>query len=280
MGKKPFTTARAAGMTATPAPGEHMKTVILAGGLGTRISEESHLRPKPMIEIGGRPILWHIMKLFSHHGMNDFIICLGYKGYIIKEYFANYVLHNADVTVDLEKGAIEYHATNHEPWRVTLVETGPDTMTGGRLRRVAKYLNPGEPFFFTYGDGVADVDLMALAAFHRSHGKDATVTAVAPPGRYGALEIVEGQVNRFIEKPPGDNGLINGGFFVLNPRVVERVASDDMPFEAKPLEALARDGQLMAFPHDGFWAAMDTLRDKNHLEALWASGEAPWRLWK
>jgi glucose-1-phosphate cytidylyltransferase len=256
-----------------------MKTVILAGGLGTRISEESHLRPKPMIEIGGRPILWHIMKLFSHYGMNDFIICLGYKGYIIKEYFANYVLHNADVTVDLQQGSIEYHATNHEPWKVTLVETGADTMTGGRLRRVAGYLDPAEPFFFTYGDGVADVDLKALAAFHRSHGKEATVTAVAPPGRYGALDIVGGQVNRFIEKPPGDNGLINGGFFVLNPSVVSRLGPDTMPFEAEPLEGLAHDGQLMAFPHEGFWAAMDTLRDKNNLEALWASGAAPWRLW-
>ena len=256
-----------------------MKTVILAGGLGTRISEESHLRPKPMIEIGGRPILWHIMKLFSHYGMNDFIVCLGYKGYMIKEYFANYVLHNADITVDLAKGAIEYHQTNHEPWRVTLVETGPDTMTGGRLKRVAPYLDPGEPFFFTYGDGVADVNLAELAAFHRAHGRDATVTAVTPPGRYGALDIVDGQVNRFIEKPPGDNGLINGGFFVLNPRVVDRIAGDPTAFEAAPLEGLARDGQLMAFPHTGFWAAMDTLRDKNQLEALWASGAAPWRLW-
>ena len=181
-----------------------MKAVILAGGLGTRISEESHLRPKPMIEIGGRPILWHIMKLFSHHGVNEFIICLGYRGYMIKEYFTNYVLHNADLTVDLAKGSVEYHATNHEPWKVTLVDTGADTMTGGRLRRVAEYLTPGEPFFFTYGDGVADVDLRALAAFHKGHGKQATVTAVSPPGRYGALEIVEGGVRRFIEKPPGD----------------------------------------------------------------------------
>lgn len=256
-----------------------MKTVILAGGLGTRISEESHLRPKPMIEIGGRPILWHIMKLFSHYGMNDFIICLGYKGYLIKEYFANYVLHHADVTVDLDKGAIEYHATNHEPWRVTLVETGPETLTGGRLKRVARYLDKDEPFFFTYGDGLADVDLAALAAFHRGHGRDATVTAVAPPGRYGALDLEEGRVNRFIEKPPGDNGLINGGFFVLNPGVIARLESDATSFEAEPLEGLARDGQLMAFPHAGFWAAMDTLRDKNNLEALWASGKAPWRLW-
>jgi glucose-1-phosphate cytidylyltransferase len=257
-----------------------MKVVLLAGGFGTRISEESHLKPKPMIEVGGRPIMWHIMKLFSHYGFNDFIICLGYKGYVIKEYFANYVLHNADLTVDLAKGAVEYHATNHEPWRVTLVDTGAESMTGGRLRRVADYLTPGEPFFFTYGDGVADVDLNALAEFHKAHGKQATVTAVSPPGRYGALEIVEGGVKRFIEKPPGDNGLINGGFFVLQPEVVARIAGDDMPFEAAPLEGLAADDQLMAYHHDGFWAAMDTLRDKNHLETLWASGEAPWRVWK
>lgn len=254
-----------------------MKTVILAGGLGTRISEESHLKPKPMIEVGGRPILWHIMKLYSHHGFNDFIVCLGYKGYVIKEYFANYVLHNADLTVDLDKGAIEYHATNHEPWRVTLVETGADTMTGGRLKRVARYLEPGEPFFFTYGDGLSDVDLRALADFHKGHGKAATITAVAPPGRYGALEIDAGRVERFTEKPPGDNALINGGFFVLQPEVVDRIAGDAMSWESEPLESLARDGQLMAYRHDGFWAAMDTLRDKNHLEALWASGEAPWR---
>ena len=256
-----------------------MKTVILAGGLGTRISEESHLRPKPMIEIGGRPILWHIMKLFSHQGFDEFIVCLGYKGYVIKEYFSNYVMHNADLTVDLAKGTVEYHATNHEPWRVTLVDTGADTMTGGRLKRVADYLTPGEPFFFTYGDGLSDVDLQGLAAFHKAHGKAATVTAVSPPGRYGALEIDQGRVERFMEKPPGDNGLINGGFFVLDPAVAGRVADDATPFEAEPLEGLARDGQLMAFHHDGFWAAMDTLRDKNHLEALWASGEAPWRLW-
>ena len=256
-----------------------MKTVILAGGLGTRISEESHLRPKPMIEIGGRPILWHIMKLFSHYGMNDFIICLGYRGYMIKEYFANYVLHQADITVDLDKGAIEYHATNHEPWRVTLVETGAETMTGGRLKRVAKYLDPGEPFFFTYGDGVSDVDLRALRAFHASHGREATVTAVSPPGRYGALDIVDGKVERFIEKPPGDNGLINGGFFVLNPSVVDRIDDDATVFEAEPLEGLAHDGQLMAFKHLGFWQAMDTLREKTLLENLWASGKAPWRQW-
>ncbi|WP_310540154.1 glucose-1-phosphate cytidylyltransferase [Phenylobacterium sp.] len=256
-----------------------MKVVILAGGLGTRISEESHLKPKPMIEVGGRPILWHIMKLFSHHGFNEFIICLGYKGYVIKEYFSNYVLHNADFTVDLASGSMEYHATNHEPWKVTLVETGPDTMTGGRLKRVAKYLEPGEPFFFTYGDGVADVDLTALAAFHRAHGKQSTVTAVSPPGRYGALDIVNGAVERFIEKPPGDNGLINGGFFVLQPEVVSRIAGDEIPFETAPLEGLAADGELMAWRHEGFWAAMDTLRDKNQLESLWASGKAPWHVW-
>lgn len=257
-----------------------MKAVILAGGLGTRISEESHLRPKPMIEIGGRPIIWHIMKLFSHHGFNEFIVCLGYKGYVAKEYFSNYVLHNADITVDLAKGGIEYHTTNHEPWRVTLVDTGAETMTGGRLKRVAEYLDPDEPFFLTYGDGVADVDLKALAAFHRAHGKEATITAVAPPGRYGALDIVGDRVERFVEKPPGDNGLINGGFFVLEPRVVDRIAGDATTFEQEPLMALARDGQLMARRHDGFWAAMDTLRDKNNLEALWASGQAPWRVWK
>ena len=254
-----------------------MKTVILAGGLGTRISEESHLKPKTMIEIGGRPILWHIMKLFSHYGFNDFIVCLGYKGYVIKEYFSNYVLHNADVTIDLAKGSIEYHATNHEPWTVTLVETGEATMTGGRVRRIAPYLEPGEPFFLTYSDGVADIDLRALADFHRAHGREATVTAVSPPGRFGALEIVDGQVQRFIEKPAGDNGLINGGFFVLQPEVVHRIAGDETIWEQEPLTGLAHDGQLGAFRHHGFWAPRDTLREKNVLESLWQSGEAPWR---
>jgi glucose-1-phosphate cytidylyltransferase len=239
-----------------------MKTVILAGGLGTRISEESHLRPKPMIEIGGRPILWHIMTLFSRHGFNEFVVCLGYKGYVIKEYFANYVLHNADLTVDLAAGSIEYHATNHEPWKVTLVETGEETMTGGRLKRVQRYLNPNEPFF--------------MAAFHKGHGKSATVTAVAPPGRFGALEMSDSQVRGFIEKPPGDNGQINGGFFVLQPEVVDRIEGDKTVWEQAPLEGLARDGQLMAYRHNGFWAAMDTQRDKRELEALLASGEAPW----
>lgn len=254
-----------------------MKTVILAGGLGTRISEESQFKPKPMIEIGGRPILWHIMRLYAHHGFNDFVVCLGYRGYVVKEYFANYVLHNADLTVDLGSGTIEYHATKHEPWKVTLVETGEDTMTGGRLKRVAKYLEPGQPFFMTYGDGVSDVDLTALLAFHKTHGKDATITAVAPPGRFGALEINDGQVDRFVEKPPGDQGLINGGYFVLNPSVIDRIDGDPIIWEREPLEGLAADGQLMAYRHDGFWAAMDTLRDKNILEGLWASGEAPWR---
>jgi glucose-1-phosphate cytidylyltransferase len=254
-----------------------MKTVILAGGLGTRISEESHLKPKPMIEIGGRPILWHIMKLYSAYGFNDFIICLGYKGYVVKEYFANYVLHNADLTIDLAKGTVEHHATNHEPWKVTLVDTGEGTMTGGRIKRIARYLTPDEPFFVTYGDGVADLDLRALAEFHKTHGREATVTAVAPPGRYGALEIKDGEVQRFIEKPPGDNGLINGGFFVLQPEALARIEDDATIWEQEPLMGLAQDGQLMAYPHEGFWAAMDTLRDKNHLEALWASGEAPWR---
>lgn len=257
-----------------------MKTVILAGGLGTRISEESHLKPKTMIEVGGRPLLWHIMKLYAHHGFNEFVVCLGYKGYVIKEYFANYVLHNADLTVDLDKGTIEYHARYHEPWRVTLVETGEDTMTGGRLKRVRDYLPPDEPFFCTYSDGVADVDLKALLEFHNSHGKDATVTAVAPPGRFGAMEIHGDQVERFMEKPPGDNALINGGFFVLNPRVLDRIEGDAISWELEPLQGLARDGQLMAYRHDGFWAPMDTLREKNQLEAMWATGRAPWRVWR
>lgn len=257
-----------------------MKAVILAGGFGTRISEESHLRPKPMIEIGGRPILWHIMKIFSTAGFNEFIVCLGYKGYMIKEYFANYVIHNADLTVDLSAGSVEYHATNHEPWKVTLVDTGSDTQTGGRLKRVTRYLEADQPFFFTYGDGVANVDLHALVDFHRRHGREATVTAVSPPGRYGALALTGDRVDSFIEKPPGDNGLINGGFFVLQPDVIRRISGDPVPFEGQPLQGLARDGELMAYHHPGFWKAMDTLRDKNELEALWAGGNAPWQLWK
>lgn len=253
-----------------------IKVVILAGGLGTRISEESHLRPKPMIEIGGKPILWHVMKIYAAHGLTDFVICLGYRGYMIKEYFANYVLHSSDVTIDAASGEITYHQTTAEPWRVTLVDTGTESMTGGRLKRVGSYL--GETFCLTYGDGVADVDITAELAFHKAHGREATVASVVPPGRYGALEIRDGEVRRFVEKPPGDEGRINGGFFVLQRPVLNRIAGDDTPFESEPLEALARDRQLMAFEHPGFWHPMDTLRDKNHLERLWAEG-APWKTW-
>jgi len=256
-----------------------MKAVILAGGLGTRISEESHLRPKPMIEIGGRPILWHIMKIYAHHGISDFVVCLGYRGYMIKEFFANYLLHNSDVTIDAATGEVLYHQTSAEPWRVTLVETGEATMTGGRLKRVADYLDPGEAFCMTYGDGVADVDIGALVDFHKEHGRLATVTAVVPPGRYGALALDGDRVDHFIEKPPGDNALINGGFFVLSPEVTERIAGDDTPWELEPLEGLARDGELSAFRHRGFWHAMDTLRDKTQLETMWTSGKAPWKVW-
>ena len=255
-----------------------MQAVILAGGLGTRISEESHLRPKPMIEIGARPILWHVMKIYAAHGITDFVICLGYKGYMIKEYFANYVLHSSDVTIDARSGEITYHSSEAEPWRVTLIDTGEQTMTGGRLRRVAPYL--GERFCMTYGDGVADIDIRAEIAFHRSHGRQATVAAVTPPGRYGALEMDgEGRVRRFTEKPPGDEGRINGGFFVLERGVLDRIEGDATPFEAAPLEGLAAEGELVAWRHGGFWHAMDTLRDRNHLEAMWASGRAPWKVW-
>jgi glucose-1-phosphate cytidylyltransferase len=254
-----------------------MKIVILAGGYGTRISEESHLRPKPMIEIGGRPILWHIMKIYSHFGFNDFVICLGYRGYMIKEYFANYILHSADVTFDMECGKTTYHTTKVEPWHVTLVETGEGSMTGGRLKRVANYLD--DTFCLTYGDGVADVDIKALTEFHQSHGREATVTSVAPPGRYGALQSEAGHVRSFTEKPAGDNGRINGGFFVLNRSVLDRIEGDLVSFEGAPLEGLAHDDQLMAFPHNGFWRPMDTLRDKNQLEELWQSGHAPWKVW-
>ena len=256
-----------------------MKAVILAGGMGTRISEESHLRPKPMIEIGGRPILWHIMKTYSHYGINDFVICLGYRGYMIKEYFANYFLHNSDVTIDAARNAIEYHQTQAEPWRVTLVDTGEQTLTGGRLKRVANYLDKDQPFCFTYGDGVAAIDIAKLVAFHKDHGKDATLTAVTPPGRYGALELDGGRVKQFTEKPPGDNAYINGGFFVLKPSVLSRITRDSDSWEGAPLEGLAREGQLMAFRHSGFWQPMDTLRDKTALEALWSEGHAPWKVW-
>jgi glucose-1-phosphate cytidylyltransferase len=257
-----------------------MKAVILAGGLGTRISEESHLRPKPMIEIGGKPILWHVMKIYAYHGIHDFIICLGYRGYMIKEYFANYVLHASDVTIDARSGEIHYHQTTAEPWKITLVDTGLNTLTGGRVKRIAPYVQQEEDFCLTYGDGVSDVDIARLVQFHKAHGCEATVTSVIPPGRYGALELEGDCVARFTEKPPGDNARINGGFFVLKPSVLNRIADDMTPFEAEPLESLARDRQLMAWKHDGFWHPMDTLRDKTHLESLLAKGKAPWVFWK
>ena len=256
-----------------------MKAVILAGGRGTRISEETHLKPKPMIEIGGRPLLWHIMKIYSAHGVNDFVICCGYKGYLIKEYFANYVLHMSDVTFDMAHGRMELHQQDAEPWQVTLVDTGDETMTGGRLKRVGDYLQDDDAFCFTYGDGVADVDVTASIAFHRGHGKLATVTAVQPPGRYGALQLEGSEVRGFTEKPLGDDGLINGGFFVLSPRCLDRIAGDDTSWEAEPLTGLAADGQLMAFAHTGFWQPMDTLREKAMLEHLWESNRAPWKVW-
>jgi glucose-1-phosphate cytidylyltransferase len=256
-----------------------MKAVILAGGLGTRISEETHLKPKPMIEIGGRPILWHIMKQYSAHGIHDFIICCGYKGYIIKEYFANYFLHMSDVTFDMAKNEMQVHQQKAEPWKVTLVDTGDDTMTGGRLKRVAAYLAGEAAFCFTYGDGVSDVDIRASIDFHRSHGKLATITAVQPPGRYGALERQDNQVVGFAEKPRGDGGLINGGFFVLSPRCLDLIDGDDVSWESTPMTRLAEMGEMMAFAHNGFWQPMDTLRDKNHLDSLWQSGAAPWKVW-
>jgi len=257
-----------------------VKVVILAGGLGSRLSEETVQRPKPMVEVGGRPILWHIMKLYGAAGLNDFVVCLGYKGFMIKEYFANMQLHDCDVTIDLAKASISYHNSAREPWRVTLVDTGPDTLTGGRLKLVARFLDDGEPFCFTYGDGVADIDFAHQVAFHRAHGRLATITAVAPPGRYGALELgAADRVSRFTEKPPGDNSLINGGFFVLDSAVLARIDGDRTSWEGEPVESLAADGQLVAYRHDGFWQAMDTLRDKNQLEALWNSGRAPWAVW-
>lgn len=254
-----------------------MKAVILAGGLGTRISEESHLRPKPMIEIGGRPILWHIMKLYGHHGITDFVICCGYKGYVIKEYFANYFLHMSDVTFDLAANQMEVHHRSAEPWRVTLVDTGETTLTGGRLRRVKAYLDG--TFCLTYGDGVSNVDIAALVAAHRAAGRKATVTAIQPEGRYGALEIADGRVTRFEEKPRGDGRWINGGFFVCEPSVIDLIAGDQTAWEGDPLRQLAADGDLSVHQHYGYWAAMDTLRDKNRLEELWAGGEAPWKVW-
>ena len=256
-----------------------MKAVILAGGLGTRISEETHLKPKPMIEIGGKPILWHIMKLYSAHGVHDFVICCGYRGYLIKEYFANYFLHMSDVTFDMEHNRMEVHQRKAEPWRVTLVDTGEETMTGGRLKRVADYVRGEEAFCFTYGDGVADIDITREVAFHRQHGKWATVAAVQPPGRYGALQMSGECVAGFTEKPRGDGGLINGGFFVLSPKCLDLIEGDPSSWEGEPLSRLAESNQLMAFAHQGFWQPMDTLREKVMLEALWDSGKAPWKIW-
>lgn len=256
-----------------------MKAVILAGGLGTRISEESHLRPKPMIEIGGKPIIWHIMKIYSHYGINDFVICLGYKGYVIKEYFANYFLHMSDVTFDMAENRMDIHNRHAEPWRVTLVDTGENTATGGRLKRVREYVGD-ETFCLTYGDGVSDVDIPRLIDFHRQHRKLATVTAVQPPGRYGALDVQGEQVRGFQEKPLGDGGWINGGFFVLEPAALDYIEGDATTWEYEPMRRLAEDGQLMSHLHRGFWQAMDTLRDRTLLEAHWESGEAAWQLWR
>lgn len=256
-----------------------MKTVILAGGLGTRISEETHLKPKPMIEIGGKPILWHILKMYSSHGINEFIICCGYKGYVIKEYFANYFLHNSDVTFDMVHNEMIVHEKFAEPWKITLVDTGEDTMTGGRLKRVKEYLG-NESFCFTYGDGVADINIKEEIEFHNKHGKLATIAAVQPPGRYGSLSIDNLEVKQFIEKPKGDGGFINGGFFVLKPEVLSYIEGDSISWENQPLQNLAMEGNLMAYIHHGFWQPMDTLRDKKHLEELWMSGNAPWKMWK
>jgi len=256
-----------------------MKAVILAGGLGTRISEETHLKPKPMIEIGGRPILWHIMKIYSAYGVNDFIICCGYKGYVIKEYFANYFLHMSDVTFDMQYNEMQVHHRKAEPWRVTLVDTGDETMTGGRLKRVADYVKNEKEFFFTYGDGVANVNIADLLSFHKKQKVKATLTATLPPGRFGALDIENDKVLSFKEKPKGDGMLINGGFFVLSPDVIEHIEGDKTVWEKEPVQALAEAGELAAFAHHGFWQPMDTLRDKNLLEELWASGNAPWRVW-
>lgn len=256
-----------------------MKAVILAGGLGSRIAEETHLKPKPMIEIGGRPILWHIMKLYHGHGIRDFIICCGFRGYVIKEYFANYGLHMSDITFDLAENRLQFHRKSAENWRVTLVDTGENSMTGGRLRRVADYLKDEEAFCFTYGDGLSNVDIGATVRFHKSHGRQATVTAVRPPARFGALKLDGDTVEGFVEKPEGEGGFINGGFFVLDPRCIDRITDDSTSWEAEPLSGLANDGELKAFFHTGFWQPMDTLRDKVHLESLWNSGNPPWKTW-
>ena len=257
-----------------------MKAVILAGGFGTRISEESATRPKPLVEIGGRPILWHIMKTYAAHGVTEFVICCGYKGYMIKDYFLHYYLHQSDITVDLQTNETHLQKLVAEPWRVTLADTGEATMTGGRLKRVYDYVKDEDFFFFTYGDGVADIDVTAQIEHHKAHGKLATITAVQPPGRYGALDIQGGMVRDFMEKPRGDGGWINGGFFVLSPEVIRHIDGDETPWEGTPLLGLADDGQLSAYYHKGFWQPMDTLRDKNHLEELWNSGSAPWKIWE
>jgi glucose-1-phosphate cytidylyltransferase len=257
-----------------------MKAVILAGGLGTRLSEETAIKPKPMVEIGGKPILWHIMKTYSEHGVNEFIICCGYKGYVIKEYFANYFLHQSDVTFNMDENDMVVHYKRAEPWKVTLVDTGDDSMTGGRLKRVLPYLKNEKVFCFTYGDGVADINITELINFHKSHGKLATLTAAFPPGRFGALNIVDNQVKKFEEKPKGDGALINAGFFVLSTKVIERIEGDSTIWEQEPLKGLAHDGQLMSFKHSDFWQPMDTLRDKKYLEKLWKAGNAPWKIWK
>lgn len=256
-----------------------MKAVILAGGLGSRISEETYLKPKPMIEIGGKPILWHIMKIYSFHGVNEFVICCGYRGYVIKEYFANYFLHMSDVTFDIGSNTMHVCERHAEPWKVTLVDTGEATMTGGRLKRVEPYVCDEQAFCLTYGDGVADIDITKEIAFHRQHGKLATIAAVQPPGRYGALQVIDGKVTHFVEKPAGDGGLINGGFFILSPKCLDLIEGDDCMWEEGPLRELATTNELMAFEHHGFWRPMDTLRDKNQLEELWASRQAPWRKW-
>ena len=257
-----------------------MKAVILAGGLGTRLSEETSLRPKPMVDIGGKPVLWHIMKIYSAHGVNDFIVCCGYKGYVIKEYFANYFLHMSDVTFRMAENRMEVHQRRAEPWNVTLVDTGDETMTGGRLLRIADHLRDEDAFCMTYGDGVGDVDITASIAFHQAHGRQATLTAAVPPGRFGALDLRNGRVASFLEKPEGDGGSINAGYFVLSPKVLDRIEGNTTIWEHEPLTGLAADGELMAFEHHGFWQPMDTLRDKIHLEELWASRQAPWKVWR
>ena len=256
-----------------------MKAVILAGGLGTRISEETVIKPKPMIEIGGKPILWHIMKIYSFHGINDFIVCCGYKGYVIKEYFANYFLHQSDITFDMSKNEMKIHQERVEPWKVTLIDTGEQTMTGGRIKRIKEYLDDGEDFCLTYGDGLANIDITKLIAFHKNHGKAVTLSAVYPLGRFGALDIIENQVISFCEKPRGDGALINGGFFVLNSKALDYIQGDNTIWEQEPLNKLATDGELMSYKHEDFWQPMDTLRDKHYLEELWESEKAPWKLW-